>query len=441
MWLKNMWDRILRMIGITKSITTDGQHGKNEGYTRKYKDIEGINFGEIFSKRLATIATADSSLVIPADNKRAEVLNDAGQMVWDKISKVASLALGTGGSLIVPYVQNGKIMFDIATQDRLCINAKNGDAITNATVLADMVVLNDIMYYRFVNYSIENNTLIITNKVTTQYGREAVVEQWKNIEDIAIANVDRVPFGYIKSPADNRDGNDDYGVPITYGCDAIIDEIKECLKQFKDEFKLKEVKVFADDRMFKKDAKTGKPVISSKLFYAVKNMGDSSKPFEIFSEDYKDNSFVNRLSVLFELLEKAVGTSRGILSKPDASYENKDAVREANRATWAIVTALRKNIEKGFEDFLYACNVLANYYNLTPAGEYTFSFDWDYSLIESSVETWNQMKDLQSMGGMGKAEMRAWVTGEDIDTAQGKVDEIAKKEPQLRDMFGMNNNA
>lgn len=440
MWLKNIFDKILRMLGITKSVTTDRQQGKNEEYTRKYKDIEDINFGEIFSKRLASIATADSSLVIPADNKRAELLNNAGQMVWDKISKLASLALGTGGSLIVPYVQNGKIMFDIATQDRLCINAKSGDVITNATVLADMTVLNDVMYYRFVNYAIENNTLIITNKVTTQYGREAVVEQWKNIEDIAIANVDRVPFGYIKSPADNRDGNDDYGVPITYGCDNIIEEIKECLKQFKDEFKLKEVKVFADDRLFNKDKK-GNPIITSNLFYALHNGTVEGKPFEIFSEDYRDNSFVNRLTVLFELLEKTAGTSRGILSKPDASYENKDAVREANRATWAIVTALRKAIDKGFEDFLYACNVLANYYNLTPAGEYTFSFDWDYSLIESSVETWNQMKDLQSMGGMAKAEMRAWVTGEDIDTAQSKIDEIKKSEPQLKDMLGMNNNA
>lgn len=441
MWWKNILDNILRLLGIKNSMTNDIQQGKNEGYTRKYKDIDGINFGEIFAKRLATIATADSSLVIPADNKRAEIIDGAGQRVWDKISKVASLALGTGGSLIIPYVQNGKIMFDIATQDRLCINEKSGDVITKATVLADMLVLNNVMYYRFVNYSIENNTLFITNKVTTQYGREAVVEQWKGIEDIAIANVDRVPFGYIKSPIDNRDGNDDYGVPITYGCDSIIDEIKECLKQFKDEFKLKEVKVFADDRLFKRDKK-GNPIISSNLFYGLKNLSEeNNKPFEIFSEDYKDNSFINRLTVLFELLEKAVGTSRGILSKPDASYENKDAVREANRATWAIVTALRKNIEKGFEDFLYACNVLANYYNLTPAGEYTFSFDWDYSLIESSVETWNQMKDLQSMGGMGKAEMRAWVTGEDIDTAQGKVDEIAKKEPQLKDMLGMNNNA
>lgn len=441
MWIRSVWEWVLRLFGISKSITTDGQQGKNEEYTRKHKDIEGINFGEIFSKRIGTIATADSSLIIPADNKRAELLNTVGSAAWDKKTKISTLALGVGGIIIVPYVQNGKILFDIATQDRMLLVAKSGEKIINATILADTVVINDTMYYRFVNQAVVNNTLYITNKVTTQSGRPAEVEQWKDIQDIAIANVDRVLFGYIKSPADNRDSNDDYGVPITYGCDAIIDEIKECLKQFKDEFKLKEVKVFADDRIFKKDAKTGKPVISSKLFYAVKNMGDSGKPFEIFSEDYKDNSFVNRLSVLFELLEKAVGTSRGILSKPDASYENKDAVREANRATWAIVTALRKNIEKGFEDFLYACNVLANYYNLTPAGKYSFSFDWDYSLIESSVETWNQMKDLQSMGGMGKAELRAWVTGEDIDTAQGKVDEIKKNEPPLRDMIGLNNNA
>lgn len=432
-----MWDWILRQFGIKKSITTDKQQSKNANYTHKYKDISDISFEAIFSSKLASIATSDSTIVIDADNKRAELLGLTCLAVWEKVNKIASLALGVGGCLIVPYVQNGKILFDIVTQDRLCIHSKNGEKITGATVLADTVVLNDTRYFRYTNYQVEGNTLHITNRVTTQYGKPAEIEQWKDIQDISIANVDRVLFGYIKSPVDNRDSDNDYGVPITYGCDKIIDDIKECLQQIKDEFKLKEVKVFADERLFKKD-KNGNPTITSKLFYAVKNLGDGgNKMIELFSEDYRESPLHNRLANLFELLEKAVGTSRGILSKPDASYENKDAVREANRATWAIVTALRKNIEKGFEDFLYACDVLANYYGLSPAGEYAYKFDWDFSLIESSTETWQQMKDLQSLGGMSKAELRAWQTGERLEDAQKAIDEIKKTEPTMSDLMGL----
>ncbi|MFA7636173.1 MAG: hypothetical protein WCX81_00255 [Monoglobales bacterium] len=421
---------------LNKTISTGEIHNKNESYAKKYKDIGEINFGAIFANKLASLATADSSFILDAENKRGQILAEAGATVFAKINKIAALTLGVGGCLIIPYVQNRQILFDIVTQDRLLIHKKSGEKITEATVLADTVVINDIRYYRYTNYDATDGRLIITNKVTTEYGRTAEVEQWKDITDIAISNVDRVPFGYIKSPASNRECDDDYGVPILYGCDSIIDDIKECLKQIKDEFNLKELKIFADDRMFAKD-KDGRPIIKNKVFYGVKGMGDSgNKMIEFFSEDYRETPLHNRLTNLFELLEKAAGTSRGILTKPDASYENKDAVREANRATWAIVTALREAIRKGFDDFLYACNVLANYYNLSPVGEFEYKFDWDFSLIESSTETWQQMKDLQAIGGMSKAELRSWQTGEKLEDAQAVVEEIATKEPGMQTLLG-----
>ncbi|MBR6523462.1 MAG: hypothetical protein IKT39_02485 [Clostridia bacterium] len=440
MWIKSMWDWILRQFGIKKSITTDKQQGKNAEYTRRYKDISDINFDALFAQRLSTKATSDSELVFKADNKRAELLSEVGLRAWKKISKFTSLAMGTGGSLIVPYVKNGKILFDIVTQDRLSIHSKDGEKITAATVLADSVVLNDVRYFRFTNYTVENNILHITNRTTTQYGRTAVVDQWKDIQDISIANVDRVPFGYIKSPADNKDSDDYYGVPITYGCEKEIKDVKECLQQIDDEFKLKKVRVWADKRIFKKN-KEGNPDITSQLFFAIENPHNDKGLIEVFSPEIRESAYYNHLTHRFELLEQAAGTSRGILTKKEATYENKDAVREANAATWAIVTALRDSVEEAFADFFYACDVLANYYGLSPAGKYSYKFEWDQSLIESSTETWQQMKDLQSMGAMSRAELRAWHTGEKIEDAQKAIDEIKKTEPTMRDLLGTNNNA
>ncbi len=434
MW-KHMWEWILKLFGIQSSIATDEQPD-NEDFTRKYQDIEEINFTAILSNRVALIATADSDFILDADNKRAELLAAVGGKAWKKKEKIGSLALGVGGVVIVPYVHGDKILFNIVTQDRLCIHSKSGDKITGATILADSATVNKTKYLRYVNYTVSENTLFITQKVTTEAGRETMIERWKDYRDIAIANVDRVPFGYIKSPVDNRHSTDDYGVPITYGCDAIIDEIKECLKQIRDEFELKEVRVMADKRMFTKDKK-GNPAITSKLFYALSNFDNKGEAFSVYSPEIRESAYYSRLTHLLELLEKSAGTSRGILIKSDVSYENKDAVREANRATWAIVTALRDSITEGFEDFLYACNVLANYYELTPLGDYAFSFDWDFSLIESSTETWQQMLSLQSVGGMSKAELRAWVTGDTLDDSKKAIEEIKKTEPPLRDLIGV----
>ncbi len=434
MSIYDIWDSILAFFGIKKSITTGKKQAENSSYTEKYEDTSERNFTAVISNRVATLALSDSNVNIPEDNKRAKLLNDIMKKVWNKMQKNASLALGVGGALIVPNVQNGRIYFDIVTQDRLRINDMNGEDIVSATVLADCIEISNNVYYRFVNYEIKNNTLLISNKTTTRYGRAATVDKWKNFEDIIIANVEKVPFGYIKSPIDNRKTDDTYGVPVTYGCDAIIKEIKDCLKQIEEEFELKQVRLRVDERDLVDEK--GKVKLVSKLFLKSHNVNNEDI-FDIFDPAIKDSSYYNRLTRLLEDLEKAIGLSRGILTEPVATYENTQKIREATGSTWAVINSLRDAIEKGVEDFIYACNILANYYNLTPHGEYTISFDWDCSMLESSIETWNQMKDLQSIGGMSKAELRSWQRGETIEDAQKAIDEIKKNEPSLNTLMGM----
>ena len=427
-WIKNLF-------GNKKTVTSDRQQAENQIYADEYMDVSKINFNAIFSNKLATKATSDSSCEIAADNKRAELLDNAINDVWSKIKKITAMSLGVGGCILVPYVSNGKILYNIIKQNRLLINGCVGDKITSATVLADSLVINNNLYYRFTNYNVVNNTLYITNKTTTSSGKAAVVEEWANIEDIAIANVDRVLFGFIKSPVDNRKTADDYGVPITYGCKEIVDDIKECLLQLRKEFKLKGVKVQLDDRLFDHDPKTGKPILKDDLFMA--GYGGDGHMFNIFDPAIRESSYHSRLEKLFELFEKQVGTSKGILSTPQTSAATATEIKTANGDTFAIISDIRKAIEKGLADFMYACDVLANYYNLTPLGEYEIKYDWDYSMIESTTETWQQLKDGQSMGVRSKAELRAWQTGEDLDAAQVVVDEIAAKEPNMQTLLGM----
>ena len=435
MWIKTVWEWILRQFGIKRTITSDAAQYINADFAAEYFDISKINFNNIFSNKLATLATAESDFVIEDDNQRARLLNETGLLVWSRIKKITAMALGTGGCLIVPYVQGGKLYFDIASQDRLCINQRSGDKITDATVLADTVTINNTVYCRFVNYAIENNRLIITNKVTTQYGSAARVEQWQDIKDMTVANVDRVPFGYIKSPIDNRRSSDDYGVPITYGCKSLIDEIYECLGQIKEEFELKQVRLRVDERDFNKD-KNGKPILTSKLFMTGHGTEKQSM-FDIFDPAIRESSYYTRLTSLFELLEKSVGTSKGILTAPETRGATATEIKAGIYDTFALVCDIREAVEKGMNDFLYACDILANCYSLSPIGGYSPVYDWSYSMIESSAESWQQMKDAQAMGIRSKAELRAWQTGETIDEAQAAVDDIAAREPSMQTLLGM----
>lgn len=432
----NLWQIILRLFGVKQAASTDEKAERNARYARAYEDTSDINFTTIFASKLTTLAVSEASADVTGDNARSEFLNQCLCQLWDKLKRISMKMLGTGGCVIIPYVQNRMLQFDIISQDFMRINKKQGELITSATILADTVTENSKRYYRWINYNIENGTLYITNKVTNDSGNPAEVTQWAGIEDYSITGIDRVLFAFVKCPTDNRHTHDYYGVPVTFGCDSIIKDIKTCIGQIQDEFKLKEVKVFADERMFKKDPKTGEQQMPSKLYIASHGKENGS-PIDVFSPEIRDSSYYERLTNLYELLEKSVGTSKGILTAPETRGATATEIKAGIYDTYAMVSDIRKELEKGIKEYIYCCDALANCFNLAPMGDYEITFDWSYSMIESSSETWAQLKDAQSMGVVGKAEVRQWLRpNETVEEAQKNVEEIQKNEPTLNSLLG-----
>ena len=277
--------------------------------------------------------------------------------------------------------------------------------------------------------------LCITQQFSDDKGNKIPTpEFWKNIQEVrTITNVDRVLFGYIKSPINNRKANDKYGVPITYGCDATILEIKETMKQMIREYELKECFVGADVTMF--NGKNALP--SNGLFKKIDSTSDDF--FEVFDPQFRD--YTIRLQELYKRLEHEVGTSYGILSEVDSQQATATEIKRSMYDTFTICDDMRTNIEKGLEDFFYACNVLANAYNLSPQGEYELSFDWSYSLLEDTATEWSQLTYAQSKGVVKDVELRQWLfPDETLEESQKAIDEIKESQPSVDDLLGTRNN-
>lgn len=436
---KSIIQYILNNIFKIKTQTTSKEINDNSKYAQLYESIDDINFGAIFSNKLANYTVSDSTMNIEGENARVDLLNKTGQSLWKKMKKPVSMAFGYGGVIIVPYVKGGKIYYNLVPQSRLTIDEMDGELITGATVLAEKKIVSGTIsqttYLRWTNYKIENGNLTITQQYSDDKGNKIPTPDfWKDIQEVmGISGVDRVPFGYIKSPINNRRANDKYGVPITYGCDATIMEIKETMKQLIREYELKECFVGADVTMF--NGKNALP--SNGLFKKIDSTNDDF--FEVFDPQFRD--YTTRLQELYKRLEHEIGTSYGILSEVNSQNATATEIKRAMYDTFTICDDMRSNIEKGLEDFFYACNVLANAYNLSPMGEYNLSFDWSYSLLEDTQQEWSQLTYAQNKGIVSKVELRQWLyPDETLEDSQKAIDEIKEEEPGVDDLLGTRNN-
>lgn len=431
-----MW--IFRLFNI-HSQTTQKEVEDNQKYAAEYERIDDINFNSIFSNKLANYVINDSNVNITGENARVELLDKTTQSMWKKAKKITSMGFGYGGVILVPYVKSGKIYYNIVSQSRVTIDEVEGENITGATIIADKRTVNrgignSKTYYRLTNYRVRNGNIEITQKFTDENGHEvAVPDFWKNIElKKVITGVDRALFGYIKSPINNRKTDDKYGVPITYGCESTIAEIKETMKQLYREYKLKEAFVGADSTMF-----NGKDSLPLNGLFKKVDAGDDNF-FEVFDPAFRP--FTERLQELFKRLEHQIGTSAGILSEVNTQNATATEIKRSMYDTFTLVDGMRSNIEKGIEDFLYSANVLANAYNLTPQGDYEVSFDWDYSLLEDSQETFTQLITAQAKGIVSEVEIRQWLKpDETLEDSQKAIEEIKASEPSVETIMASNN--
>ena len=432
---KSIIKYILNNIFKIKTETTDKEINDNSKYAMMYESIDNINFGAIFSNKLANYVINDSNMNIEGDNARVELLNKTGQSMWKKAKKITSMGFGYGGVILVPYVKGGKIFYNMIPQSRLTIDEMDGELITGATVLAERKVITGTIrqttYLRWTNYQVKNGNMVITQQFSDEKGNKIPTPDfWKDIQEVrTITNVDRVLFGYIKSPINNRKANDKYGVPITYGCEATILEIKTTLKQMIREYELKECFVGADVTMF--NGKNALP--QNGLFKKIDSTSDDF--FEVFDPQFRD--YTTRLQELYKRLEHEIGTSYGILSEVDTQQATATEIKRAMYDTFTICDDMRTNIEKGLEDFFYACNVLANAYNLSPQGEYNLSFEWSYSLLEDTQTEWNQLTWGNNKGIISDVEIRQWLKpDESLEDSEKAIEEIRENQPKIEDIIG-----
>lgn len=429
-----------------------------ESHAKRYEDITGENITATIVNKLSKLVFSDSLFEVDDDGARADLVRSVLNELWEDTGWITAQMLGKGGKVIVPTINGGKISVNVLNQDRLFISGMKGRRITSATLLADTGVVEGHHYYRWVDYTVDDNgAQIILNRATDHSGREVplgLIPEWGNIEpEITIANTDRPLFAFLKCPRDNRRDDKVYGVPVTYGAERDISELVEHLNIYRREYRLTRPMLGLDSSMWsnKTDYTPSRIGIDDVRrtvqdgddpFIPISraNIGDGGK-WEYYAPAIRSEAMETRLQTLYRRVERSCGLSQGILTdRQQQNYANRDEVRAAMYDTFSVVCEIRRAWEMAFNDIAYAVDVLAERFGITPTGTrepVSVSFDWDTSMIESSTEAFSQLSELQSMGAAYKAELRQWVRGGTLEDAKKAVEDITKTERAMAPAFGL----
>lgn len=408
-------------------------------------DTDEISIASVLAQRLSSLTLSDVSADVVGENERAKYLDDFMQHLIDtKMQAIAEVCLGSGDCIVKPNTDGKRFGIDIIPSSDFRIVDSIGDFVYSMIVKCDEMVKDRNTYerYEFLKLDEDENGIpyYVVHQACFKNGTEVditSIDGWEDIKvDTYIPNVERLLIGRFMCPRLNReDVNSPNGVPITFGADEIVEEVKNSWRRFNEEFEKTEPMIFADKSIFKSKRKVvgegTEDVISipkgkDRVIMSVNGARnvDAQPLIHEFAPSIRDGSLTNGIEQNLKMLELFCGLDNGVLSRSDSVYQNTDAIRKSIQNTFSFITAFRKVLESGITDLIYAIDILCNVNEITPMGAYDISIDWSDEFAQSYGERFNELLQAHNLNLVSDAEMRAWVMGEDLDLSKEMIDEI-----------------
>lgn len=397
---------------------------------------EGLNPTAIGAGVIADIAIDDSDIIIDGNNSRADALREIKDYFADEIETVAAeVSLGTGDCLLRPFTDGKYIGINVIGNDNFVITESIGTHLKGVIIKLDEYTTNRHTFRLFENQTLretDGKKIVYIRRFTYKDEREVAIEStnWKNIQPEESIVADQLLVGRYKCPTINRENyNSANGVPITFGCENIIENIQTKYKQYNDEFDRKEAVIFADRTMFKKEAdENGRPKLKmdGREFIKVKSGVDGkvSDAIQDYSPAIREADFQNANNFNLSILELCCGFSRGVFTKPETAFATATEMKNSLKKTFSFVKKFRRRIESGNRMLFNAINIIMNINGTTPIGGWELRHDWSYDYIEQTTERFNQLLQAHSAGVVKDETLCAWVNGLTEEQATKYIQEL-----------------
>ena len=385
-----------------------------------------LNLGATIASEFARLIMIEFESKITG-SERADYLQEQYEKLLEQLRVRLEAGCAVGGIMFKPYIRNGVILPDCITQDKFIpLNYSNG--IITAAVFFNQEVKGKNYYTRVEKqtYSYENKSHTIEShffvssspdNIGTEINPENLdSEMWSRIDPyIVINDVDRPLFAFWSVPfANHIESDSPLGVSVYSRAVKLLNEADLQWDRYLWEFEGGELAVDAgEDVLRQRPGEKSLETASTRdrLFRRI-NI-DSDSFYEVFNPTLRDDNYSNGLNEIKRQIEFNCSLAYGTLSNPQNVDKTAEEIKASKQRSYTAVSDMQHSLEAVLEDYIYACNAMADACNLAPAGDYEISFNWGDGVLEDKdKEQAIQLNEVNS-GIRKKTDYLKWRYGVD----------------------------
>jgi A118 family predicted phage portal protein len=359
-----------------------------------------LNLGTTIASEFARLIMIEFESEITG-SERADYLQKQYERLLEQLRIRLEAGCAVGGIMFKPYVRNGVILPDCITQDKFVpLNYSNG--IITAAVFFNQEVKGKNYYTRVEKqtYSYENKSHTIESHFFVSSSPDNIGAEinpdnldsnmWSKVDPyIVINDVDRPLFAFWSVPfANNIESDSPLGVSVYSRAVKLLNEADLQWDRYLWEFEGGELAVDAgEDVLRQRPGEKSLETASTRdrLFRRINIDSDSNSEksfYEVFNPTLRDDNYSKGLNEIKRQIEFNCSLAYGTLSNPQNVDKTAEEIKASKQRSYTAVSDMQHSLEAVLEDYIYACNAMADACNLAPAGDYEISFNWGDGVLE-----------------------------------------------------------
>ena len=435
-----IWDDVQ----ISPVVAANIQECLNAFYAVPKWNKRGVRLATVqntLTNYLATLCTTEMT-VNCGTGARAEWISEQIAPLLLNMQRTVQLAAAGGETIIKPYVSGTTIQFDLVQAGRFFPTRFSDNGSVEAGFFCDHYDSRKGKFVRIETFDLRNGTLTITNKayrtnndVLSAEVPLNQVEKWASITPKSeIHNMDRPLFGIIKMPFPNTI-DDTSLMPVSLYANALdnLQEFDLLYTEFLYEYhsgKRKRIVERSAVRPRRADTPGSFPVgltYTDKTIdtYLIVDSEEPGKPFDDYTPQIRSADYLTGLKTVLAVIENQCGISPGTLAIDDRTGAvTATQIISNDRTTYNTCNAIqRQGMEQGLLDAIHACDVLADLYNLAPAGDIEPSVSFGDSIFEDTAQEFARQMQLANSGYLKPELLLSWYFGCSEEEAKQMIPE------------------